>query len=176
MIVVNLIGGPGSGKSTGAAYVFAQLKMKGINCEIVPEWAKEQVWERRQKPFENQLYVLGKQSYRLSRLRNEVDIVITDSPILMGAFYCQSLPYAKDFTEVLVGVHNEYDNMNFFVKRVKPYNPKGRFQDEEGAKNIDKEILKLYEKFEKGMIEVTGNEEGYNKIVEKVMENYGTRS
>ena len=35
MIVVNLFGVPGAGKSTGAAYVFSKLKMQGINAELV---------------------------------------------------------------------------------------------------------------------------------------------
>ena len=35
-LVVNLFGGPGSGKSTGAAYVFARLKMLGYNAELGP--------------------------------------------------------------------------------------------------------------------------------------------
>ncbi len=31
-LIVNLFGVPGAGKSTGAAYVFANLKMHGINA------------------------------------------------------------------------------------------------------------------------------------------------
>ena len=34
-IVVNLTGAPGAGKSTGAAYIFSELKQRGINCELV---------------------------------------------------------------------------------------------------------------------------------------------
>jgi len=34
-LVVNLYGGPGTGKSTTAAATFAELKMAGINCELV---------------------------------------------------------------------------------------------------------------------------------------------
>lgn len=45
-IVINLFGGPGSGKSTGAAYIFSQLKMKGINCELITEYAKDKTWEK----------------------------------------------------------------------------------------------------------------------------------
>ena len=41
MIIVNLFGVPGAGKSTGAAYIFSQLKMKGINAELITEFAKE---------------------------------------------------------------------------------------------------------------------------------------
>ena len=36
-LLVNLYAGPGAGKSTGAAYIFAKLKMAGIDCEYVSE-------------------------------------------------------------------------------------------------------------------------------------------
>lgn len=42
-IVVNLFGAPGAGKSTGAAHIFAELKMCGINTELVTEFAKDKV-------------------------------------------------------------------------------------------------------------------------------------
>lgn len=46
MLVVNLFGTPGAGKSTGAAYIFSELKMRGINAELVIEFAKDKVWEK----------------------------------------------------------------------------------------------------------------------------------
>jgi len=46
MICVNLFGAPGSGKSTCAAYTFAKLKMLGVNCELVTEFAKDKTWEK----------------------------------------------------------------------------------------------------------------------------------
>ena len=39
-LLVNLYAGPGAGKSTGAAYIFAKLKMAGVDCEYVSEYAK----------------------------------------------------------------------------------------------------------------------------------------
>lgn len=48
-IVVNLFAGPGAGKSTGAAYIFAMLKMHGIDCELVTEFAKDKTWEHNSK-------------------------------------------------------------------------------------------------------------------------------
>jgi adenylylsulfate kinase-like enzyme len=41
--VINLFGGPGTGKSTLAAALFTDLKMKGINAELVTEFAKDLV-------------------------------------------------------------------------------------------------------------------------------------
>ena len=43
-MVVNLFGAPGAGKSTGAAYIFAILKMHGIDAELVTEFAKDKLW------------------------------------------------------------------------------------------------------------------------------------
>lgn len=45
MLIVNLFGAPGAGKSTLAAYVFAKLKMAGVNAELVTEFAKDKTWE-----------------------------------------------------------------------------------------------------------------------------------
>ena len=59
-IVVNMFASPGSGKSTLAAYTFAKLKMLGVNCELVTEFAKDKVWENNNKALANQLYVFAK--------------------------------------------------------------------------------------------------------------------
>ena len=45
--VINLFGAAGSGKSTAASYIFSQLKMRGIECELVQEFAKDLTWEER---------------------------------------------------------------------------------------------------------------------------------
>lgn len=51
MLVVNLFGTPGAGKSTGVAYIFSNLKMRGINAELVTEFAKDMVWEDNKEVF-----------------------------------------------------------------------------------------------------------------------------
>lgn len=57
MIVVNLFGAPGAGKSTGAAYIFSLLKMAGVNAELVTEFAKDKTWEHNTKALDNQVYM-----------------------------------------------------------------------------------------------------------------------
>ena len=42
-IVINLIGGPCSGKSTVAAELFARLKKMGIKTELVSEYIKDRI-------------------------------------------------------------------------------------------------------------------------------------
>ena len=87
MLVVNLFGAPSAGKSTGAAYVFSQLKLRNINAELVTEYAKDKVWEESVEVFKNQAYIFGKQYFRISRVDGKVDVVVTDSPILLSAYY-----------------------------------------------------------------------------------------
>lgn len=57
-LVVNLFGGPGVGKSTGAAKVFSELKLLGVNCELVGEFAKDKTWEHNSTALSCQEYVL----------------------------------------------------------------------------------------------------------------------
>ena len=44
-LVVNFFAGPGAGKSSMAAGLFAELKFRGVNCELATEYAKDKVWE-----------------------------------------------------------------------------------------------------------------------------------
>ena len=87
MILINLFGAPGAGKSSGAAYIFSKLKMNGINTELVTEFAKDKVWENNNEVFKNQAYIFGKQYFKISRVADKVDVIVTDSPLLLSAFY-----------------------------------------------------------------------------------------
>jgi adenylate kinase family enzyme len=168
--IINLYGGPGTGKSTGAAYIFSMLKMHNINCELVTEYAKDRVWQEDFKTLKNQIYVDGKQYQRIMRLRGQVDYIITDSPILMGINYIpDDVTWKHEFAEVLFKIHCEDPSLNVFLKRVKQYNPKGRFQNEDEAKIIDSNILNLLKLNNVHYIEADGNKEGYDSIVNEIL-------
>ena len=68
-LVINLYGGPGTGKSTTAAHVFALLKQRDVNAELVREYAKDIVWEGRTHllsgVFPYQLVIFSKQNKRI---------------------------------------------------------------------------------------------------------------
>ena len=137
MIVVNLYGAPGAGKSTGAAYVFSQLKMRGVNAELVTEFAKDKVWEGSKAVFENQAYIFGKQYFRISRVKDKVDVVVTDSPIILSCFYGENDPIlGEEFNAFVKKVSASFCSLDAFIDRVKPYNPVGRFQTEEQSDDI----------------------------------------
>lgn len=168
-IVVNLTGAPGAGKSTGAAKIFSDLKQRGINCELVCEFAKDKTWEHNLTALGCQEYVFGKQSYRLARCRNDVDVIITDSPLPLTIVYNSNEAIKDSLPKLVMDIYNTYENINFFLNRVKPYNPKGRNQTEEESNEKSNEIRKLYNTFGIDYEIVNGDSEGYQYIVDRVL-------
>lgn len=144
--VVNIFGGPGTGKSTTAAFLFHELKCAGKNVELVTEYAKDMVWEGRSNVLTDQLYMAAKQNRRLGRLVNSgLDLAITDSPLILGALYAPE-GYFPSFEPFLVEVFNSYDNFNVYLQRGTEYNPLGRNQTLEQAVEIDAMNLQLLDK------------------------------
>ena len=141
MKVVNLFAGPGTGKSTTAAALFAELKYQNVNAELIQEAAKDAAWEGRSgKFFAAQQYILGEQSWRQWRLRGDVDIAVTDSPLPMGLVYMQNDFPAQSLRQQIIEDFDSYDNFNVFITRNKPYNNKGRLQNEQEARVLDAKI------------------------------------
>lgn len=156
MKVINLFGGPGSGKSTTAAGLFYKMKREGLNVELVTEYAKDKVWDNSIDVLLDQLYVFAKQNRRLYRLRDKVDCVITDSPILLSIYYGEKYgSHRYDFEHLkalVVEVFNSYENRNFFINRTKPFKQEGRLCSEEGAKKSDIEIKTMLRELEIGYV------------------------
>jgi adenylate kinase family enzyme len=168
-IVVNLTGAPGAGKSTGAAKIFSELKQLGINCELVGEFAKDKTWEHNLTALNCQEYVFGKQSYRLARCRDEVDVIVTDSPLPLTIIYTKKEEIIKPLTELVMAIYNTYENINFFINRVKPYNPKGRNQTAEESDQLSIEIKNLYNSLGISYTEINGDNDGYTEAIKAVL-------
>ncbi len=172
-VIVNLFGEPGAGKSTGAAYVFAMLKMNGIDAELATEFAKDKLWEESKAVFENQSYIFGKQSFRLSRCKGKVDVIVTDSPILLSVIYdgnSEDTVKHDTFANYVFDVFESFTNKNYFLTRVKPYNSNGRFQTEEEAGEIGCEIRDMLDNFGVEYSCKDGFIDGYNEIVNEIIE------
>ena len=165
-LVLNLYGGPGVGKSTIAAGVFAKLKWQGVNCEMALEFAKDKVWEKSAHILDNQIYVFGKQYHRIYRLLGQVDVIITDSPLLNSILYYRG--NNEFFTKMVFEEHQQLRNFNAFLKRLKPYNPAGRLQDEDKARALDKRIAHILEYLGEDYFTYPGDQESVFAIAEQV--------
>jgi hypothetical protein len=166
-LVVNLLAGPGSGKSTLASGIFFDLKMKNINVELTSEFCKDLVYEERHHTMLDQIYIFGKQFHRIFRLLGKVDVIITDSPLLLSSVYDSEK--RETFKKFVLEEHQKMWTYDVFIKRKKVYSPKGRSQTENEAKEIDKAIVDMlfdnnipFETFE-------GTIEGKDLIVKKIL-------
>lgn len=143
-LIVNLWGGPGSGKSTTAAGLFARMKLAGAKVELAHEFAKEVVYKGDLDTLEDQWYVTGHQANRLRRLVGKVDFVINDSPLPLGIVYAKP-PFTRDwFTEAIWGLYDTFRNTNFWIQRVRPYAQYGRVQSEAEAHEVDITLKDIY--------------------------------
>lgn len=168
MKVINLFSGPGAGKSTMRAGIFHHLKSDGLNVEEVTEYAKDITWEGTQILLADQLFVLANQNRRLERLRNKVTMAISDSPLLLSINYVNPTYLPLHFQNLAFELWNTYDNVNFFINRTKDYNPSGRNQTEDEAKQIDLDIKNMLIRLDVPFVEVTGDSNGLKFILDKL--------
>lgn len=169
MLVVNLFAGPGAGKSTVAAATFAALKDNQVSTELVTEFAKECAWEGRHGPLSCQPYVFGEQLWRIERLRGRgVEVVVTDSPILLSTIYAPAdTPTALH--EVVQEYHRRQASLNVFLRRVKPYETRGRFQTADEASALDGRIMETLRAVDTAPMVLPGRPESAQVIATMAM-------
>ena len=141
MKIINLFSGPCGGKSTTAAGLFYIMKISGYSVELVTEYAKDMTWEGRHNILGDQIYLLAKQNRRLERLRDKVDYVVTDSPLIMGVNYAPP-NYYNHFLPLAFDLWNSYNNINFYLSNNgdMPYQDIGRNQSKKEADILNKKI------------------------------------
>jgi nicotinamide riboside kinase len=145
-IVINLTGGPGTGKSTLCAQLFYLLKSQDIDVEMATEYVKDLVFEESFKKIENQIYIFGKQHNRLYRLKNKVKVIITDSPLLNSiVYYTGKNPH---FESLVIWEFKEMNNITLYLERSFDYVQNGRMQTLDKAKKIDEIYKKLLDKYQ----------------------------
>ena len=172
-IVVNMFAGPGAGKSTTAAALFTLLKLhQGIECELVPEYAKDLVWEERAHTFMNQHYIFSKQHHRIWRVSQKVEITITDSPILLSNIYRTDMT-TDTFKAFVLEEFNVYDNINFFIERKKRYAEYGRNETEEEARLVDHKIKHYLASNAIHYHNINGNTKGIDDALQIILKKLG---
>lgn len=146
--VINLISGPGAGKTTVSAFLFYKMKTLGLSVEYVPEFAKSLVWKK-QFDILNDQYLVSVEQYNLIKsLNGMVEYIITDGPLVHGLYYNR---FNRDNTSNIDKTENkilqlmaEFDNINVFIERGNfNYETDGRYQSENEAIQIDVVIKHL---------------------------------
>lgn len=143
--VINLFGSPGAGKTTLAADIFVEMKRRGECCELVTEFAKKAVWEKRGKALENEILLFAQKHHELFVLDGQVDYIIIDSPLLLTAIYNEidgKVPHLNTLAE---SEFNNYNNINIFLKNnSRPFEKEGRIHEGETISEINKMLTDLF--------------------------------
>ena len=170
-IVINLYGGPGTGKSTTAAHAFALLKQKGHNAELITEYVKNWVWEGREIKRNDQYYLFAKQARYESSKFDHVDIIVTDAPIWLSSIYEAKNEPTPHICDLLIDKHvslaqeKGFEHKHVFLKRVKPYKTEGRLETESQAKEIDDEIREYLTRNNMSFMETFADEKAAVRVL-----------
>lgn len=145
---INLYGSSGCGKSTTSSMIFYELKKMQYNIELITEYIKLWTYIPRKPISWDGYYVQAKQITREDIiLRGGIDLVVSDSPLLMQYFYAwyHKDPCAKSMLQACKDFEKQYSSINIFIQRPKdiPYNNKGRYETAEESEKISK-IMKSF--------------------------------
>ena len=136
LTVINLLSGPGAGKSVTAHFLTAFMKARQLKVEYVHEHAKECVWNNMGHDthnaggiFTEQDYMLANQHQLLRRLvGRDVKYAVTDTSLLLGLAYAPDW-YPPELKPFLLSLYHSYTNINVFIDRGDiPYEVEGRNQ------------------------------------------------
>lgn len=144
--IINIFGGPGIGKSGVAAGLYSKMKANHMSVELVTEVAKDYVWEERLNVLtHDQIIIFAEQHRRMDRLRDRVDYIVTDCPILLCIPYVPPNAYYKDLlVPLMVECALSFDNFNVILERnEESHTDLGRYHSLDESKQKDLEIMTI---------------------------------
>ena len=171
--IINLFGGPGSGKSTITSGLFYELKKRNISCDNPYEFPKQVAWEDNKSQITDQLYIFANQHRGIVRSYGKVDFIILDSPILLSLAYKDGYDkgypaslYGESFDKMVFDVFNQYTNINFLLNRDdKKYQTDGRFQSQTESSMFHNRIKNILDDHDLTYFNMEVNGDTVDKII-----------
>lgn len=139
MLLVNITGQPGAGKSTLAAGLFHALKTRSWDVEMIIEYTKELNHQQNFWTLSDELLVFAEKYKRIKKFAG-VDIVITDSPLQCSMHYGKDQFGEAGFNFFEHVADTAFDSIYFVMPDPEKYNPIGRHSDVNIAKRAGDEI------------------------------------
>jgi hypothetical protein len=101
------------------------------------------------------------------RVAGKVDVLVTDSPLLLGVAYSNNEPEYVDRS--IIESFNEFDNINYYLNREKPYVEVGRNHTKHEAFQLDSYIRNILITNRIKFKEVPGDWPGINMIAKDII-------
>lgn len=152
MYKIAIVGAPGCGKSTLASEIYTKCKKQGYNIELVREYIRE-LFSIGWKPetIADQYYIMQKQHEREQNVHDDVDIIVTDSPIILPFYYGKQL-YNGTLHDMIIYSelqsmfmqHMQYYDFIIMLERSHEYVEDGvREQSEEESNKVHEDLMQL---------------------------------
>ena len=174
--IINLISGPGSGKTTMAALIFATLKMHGESVEYVQEYAKKLVWMEDYETLNNQYSVSLSQKELFEKIVGKVQYIVTDACLLHGLYYNQHNPdnvsNVDKTKKLIIDSFGQFNNINIFIERGDfPYETAGRMQTETESREIDKYFRTVLDNLGIEYLAIESDKDNVDEIIDYIRGN-----
>lgn len=135
-----LYAGPGAGKSAAAAGLYHQLKKRKFEVEQVREFIKDWAYEGRVPRSFQQFLIFAQQMNLEDSPLLHVNHVVTDSPLLLTACYCEHHGFiASEMVYSMVDLYEKsFPGLHIFLDREGiEYSQSGRYETLDQAKELD---------------------------------------
>lgn len=167
-LVINLIAGPCSGKSTVSAELFSRLKKMNISCELVPEYIKDRIYEENQTIAKDQITLFGMEHYGLKTKLGKVKVIVHDGSFLNNIIY-NNEPN-PELEKLVISEYFKFNNLDFFIKRGNiEFETYGRIHNLEQSLTLDNMIRSVYETCGAKYIEVEARD-AVDKMIPIILE------
>lgn len=164
-------GGPGVGKSTIGARLFADIKQTKIRVEYAIEHVKNWTFINRHIDKWDQPYLLGRQiQYSHYPLQSGADLVIEESPPELNSWYANyfGMTSSRKLMDVAWEYSMVYPTLHVLLIREDSfYDSFGRFQEIDDAKRIDTAVKEMLEERTNGKYWVV-NPMDYDKFLKDI--------
>lgn len=152
-VVCNLFGGPGVGKTSTAYALTGLLKKKGVLAEYVPEAIKWRIYRGTDMGGKIRQDLLAAEQFEmLYLLKDKVNVIVTDSPLLLQVAYHDETNSSPALTKRTIELFDEFDNYNVVLQRAHAYDGRHRYQTEEQADEKHKQIVQLLNEHHYGYV------------------------
>jgi len=166
--IISILGAPGVGKSTFAAKLFAEMKIRGVNVEICTEFIKDKIWENHTMALSNQLYIFSSQYFKLCCVADKADIVISDGALITEPIYNNYEEPMRSHLNLLVhDVETHFNNHYYFIRHSEnEYKDFGRLHSKEESKEKENLLIKFLNENKVSFKMISNNDEGINTVLE----------